>query len=47
MCQTDQYRGAVRWIDAVTGEDFTDRMNDPDLPPAGPSIIVRAQGIDS
>jgi hypothetical protein len=35
----------VRWIDAKTDEDFTDRMNDPSAPPgAGILEVARALG---
>lgn len=35
----------VRWIDADTGKDFTDRMNDPLLPPGdGVLELARALG---
>lgn len=36
---------SVRWIDAATGEDFTDRMNDPSVPPGeGILEVARALG---
>ena len=35
----------VRWIDTKTGEDFTDRMNDPSVPPGeGVLEVARALG---
>lgn len=35
----------VRWIDTTTGEDFTDRMNDPSVPPGeGILEVARALG---
>ena len=44
MRETKQDKVTVRWIDAKTGEDFADRMNDPSLPP-GEGILEVARAI--
>lgn len=35
---------SVRWLDSKTGEDFTDRMNDPSIPP-GEGILELAPSL--
>lgn len=45
MRRTEREKITVRWIDAETGEDFTDRMNDPSVPPGeGILEVARALG---
>lgn len=45
MHRTRSEDGSVSWIDANTGEDFTDRMNDPAaLPGEGILGLARALG---
>lgn len=34
----------VRWVDTTTGEDFTDLMNDPSIPP-GEGILELARAL--
>lgn len=44
MARTKREKVTVRWIDAETGEDFTDRMNDPSIPP-GEGILELARAL--
>jgi len=44
MSRKQQEEGGVRWIDATTGEDFTDQMNDPSIPP-GEGILDFARSL--
>lgn len=42
--RTNSEDRSVRWVDTHTGEDFTDRMNDPATPP-GEGILELARAL--
>lgn len=45
MPRTGPHKIPVKWTDAATGEDITDRMNDPSIPPGeGVLAVARALG---
>lgn len=44
MSQKQRDEINVRWVDTTTGEDFTDLMNDPSIPP-GEGILELARAL--